>query len=116
MLVSPPSELETRPLTDFLFADGVFNAPRFKRHLTEFADKNSPHLWQSCLCRANRGHVHRHKIGKLILHAMELHKGGKPGTPREYRYKRAGRIVHIGKQIGHDPDAPEIAKSEDHLT
>ena len=45
MLVSPPTELETRPLVDFLFADGLFNAPRFKRHLLEFANKNSPHLF-----------------------------------------------------------------------
>jgi hypothetical protein len=45
ILVSPPMELETRPLADFLFADGLFNASRFKRHLREFASKNSPHLF-----------------------------------------------------------------------
>lgn len=45
MLVSPPTDLETRPLTDFLFADGFFNAPRFKRHLMEFAKNNTPHIF-----------------------------------------------------------------------
>jgi hypothetical protein len=46
MLVVPPSNVETRDLSDYLWADGSINANRLVRHLTVYKQGQSPHLFQ----------------------------------------------------------------------
>ncbi len=43
ILVAPPTQLVTKPLTDYLWADGSLNDQRLQRHLISYAQGVTPH-------------------------------------------------------------------------